>query len=70
MLPFFPHLDGHRRVDHPGHVLEPQRGLRLCAEVLQPRAFAGSTVTLTFTGVEDSSLQTGFVVDDSAVTTG
>ncbi|WP_425246201.1 M4 family metallopeptidase [Streptomyces sp. NEAU-NA10] len=33
-------------------------------------SFAGSTVTLKFTGVEDSSLQTGFVVDDTAVTTG
>ncbi|MEV6766894.1 M4 family metallopeptidase [Streptomyces sp. NPDC051105] len=33
-------------------------------------SFAGSTVTLKFTGVEDSSLQTSFVVDDTAVTTG
>ncbi|MFG3233142.1 M4 family metallopeptidase [Streptomyces antibioticus] len=33
-------------------------------------AYAGSTVTLKFTGVEDSSLQTSFVVDDTAVTTG
>ncbi|MFJ9891897.1 putative Ig domain-containing protein [Streptomyces sp. NPDC091280] len=33
-------------------------------------AFAGSTVTLKFSGVEDSSLQTSFVVDDTAVTTG
>ncbi|HVB44584.1 MAG TPA: putative Ig domain-containing protein [Streptosporangiaceae bacterium] len=32
--------------------------------------FAGTTVTLTFTGTEDSSLQTSFVVDDTAVTTG
>jgi Zn-dependent metalloprotease len=32
-------------------------------------AFAGSTVTLKFTGAEDSSLQTSFVVDDTAVTT-
>ncbi|MGQ4388767.1 M4 family metallopeptidase [Streptomyces sp. SAS_270] len=32
-------------------------------------AFAGSTVTLKFSGVEDSSLQTSFVVDDTAVTT-
>lgn len=30
--------------------------------------FAGQTVTLTFTGTEDSSLQTSFVVDDTAVT--
>jgi subtilase family serine protease len=32
-------------------------------------AFAGQTVTLKFTGTEDSSLQTSFVVDDTAVTT-
>ncbi|GAA5006052.1 protease pro-enzyme activation domain-containing protein [Kitasatospora paranensis] len=30
-------------------------------------AFAGQTVTLKFNGVEDSSLQTSFVVDDTAV---
>jgi Zn-dependent metalloprotease len=33
-------------------------------------SYAGSTVTLKFTGVEDSSLQTSFVIDDTAVTTG
>ncbi|WP_373462458.1 M4 family metallopeptidase [Streptomyces sp. V3I7] len=32
-------------------------------------SFAGQTVTLKFTGVEDSSLQTSFVVDDTALTT-
>ncbi|WP_030668826.1 putative Ig domain-containing protein [Streptomyces cellulosae] len=32
-------------------------------------SFAGSTVTLKFSGVEDSSLQTSFAVDDTAVTT-
>jgi aminopeptidase S len=31
-------------------------------------AFAGQTVTLLFTGSEDSSLQTSFVVDDTALT--
>ena len=31
-------------------------------------AFAGQTVTLKFTGTEDSSLQTSFVIDDTAVT--
>jgi zinc metalloprotease ZmpA len=31
-------------------------------------AFAGQTVTLNFTGSEDSSLQTSFVVDDTAIT--
>ena len=30
-------------------------------------AFAGQTVTLKFTGTEDSSLQTSFVVDDVAI---
>jgi hypothetical protein len=30
-------------------------------------AWAGKTVTLKFTGTEDSSLQTSFVVDDAAV---
>ncbi|WP_317443598.1 putative Ig domain-containing protein [Streptomyces collinus] len=33
-------------------------------------SFAGQTVTLKFSGVEDSSLQTSFVVDDTALTTG
>ncbi|MGW0413955.1 putative Ig domain-containing protein [Streptomyces collinus] len=33
-------------------------------------SFAGQTVTLKFNGVEDSSLQTSFVVDDTALTTG
>ncbi|MER5403221.1 putative Ig domain-containing protein [Streptomyces sp. NPDC002769] len=32
-------------------------------------SFAGSTVTLKFSGAEDSSLQTSFVLDDTAVTT-
>ncbi|MFJ6084884.1 M4 family metallopeptidase [Streptomyces sp. NPDC092369] len=31
--------------------------------------FAGTTVALKFSGVEDSSLQTSFVIDDTAVTT-
>ncbi|WNM35394.1 putative Ig domain-containing protein [Streptomyces sp. Li-HN-5-11] len=33
-------------------------------------SLAGSTVSLKFSGVEDSSLQTSFVVDDTALTTG
>jgi hypothetical protein len=33
-------------------------------------SFAGQTVTLKFTGTEDVSLQTSFVVDDTAVNTG
>jgi len=31
-------------------------------------SLAGSTVTISFSGVEDSSLQTSFVIDDTAVT--
>jgi hypothetical protein len=33
-------------------------------------SFAGQTVTVTFTGTEDSSLQTSFVVDDTALNAG
>ncbi|ARF58759.1 putative Ig domain-containing protein [Streptomyces gilvosporeus] len=33
-------------------------------------SLAGQTVTLKFNGVEDSSMQTSFVVDDTALTTG
>lgn len=33
-------------------------------------SFAGQTVTLKFTGTEDPSLQTSFVIDDTAVSTG
>ncbi|MFJ2263322.1 M4 family metallopeptidase [Streptomyces sp. NPDC087844] len=32
-------------------------------------SYAGSTVALKFSGVEDTSLQTSFVIDDTAVTT-
>ena len=32
-------------------------------------SFAGKAVTIKFTGTEDSSLQTSFVVDDTAVST-
>lgn len=31
-------------------------------------SLAGQTVTFKFTGVEDSSLQTSFVIDDTALT--
>ena len=33
-------------------------------------AFAGQTATLLFTGTEDSSLQTSFVIDDTALNVG
>ncbi|MFJ2780838.1 hypothetical protein ACIO5D_30160, partial [Kitasatospora sp. NPDC087315] len=32
-------------------------------------AYAGQTVTLKFAGTEDVSLQTSFVIDDTAITT-
>jgi serine protease len=32
-------------------------------------SLAGQTVKLLFTGTEDSSLQTSFVIDDTALTT-
>ena len=43
--------------------------LVLCADhELNVSAFAGQTATLSFSGSEDVSLQTSFVVDDTAVT--
>ena len=33
-------------------------------------AYKGKTVTVKFLGVEDSSLQTSFVIDDTAVSVG
>lgn len=33
-------------------------------------SFAGQTVTLRFTGTEDASLQTSFVIDDTALSAG
>ncbi|MEV5983439.1 putative Ig domain-containing protein [Streptomyces sp. NPDC052051] len=38
-------------------------------KTLDLSSFAGSTVTLKFSGAEDSILQTSFVIDDTAVTT-
>ena len=35
---------------------------------LNVSSFAGQTVTISFTGTEDSSLQTSFVIDDTALT--
>jgi hypothetical protein len=37
------------------------------AKTVNLPAYAGQTVTLTWTGTEDTSLQTSFVVDDTAV---
>ncbi|MFF5233295.1 M28 family peptidase [Dactylosporangium sp. NPDC000521] len=38
------------------------------AKTYSLNAFAGQTVTIKFNGTEDSSLQTSFVIDDTAVT--
>ena len=50
-------------------VPRPQRWLRSLGQSLSLSAYAGTTVALKFTGTEDSSLQTSFVIDDTAVTT-
>jgi hypothetical protein len=52
--------------DHAGDILEPQPRQRIQPEIVQPREFAGQTVTLKFTGTEDLSSQTSFVIDDTA----
>ena len=55
----------------PGHVLQPQPQHRLRPAHLQPgRATPGRPITLKFTGSEDASLQTSFVLDDTAINTG
>ena len=36
-------------------------------QTLDLSSFAGKTVTLTFTGTEDGSNQTSFVIDDAAL---
>ena len=38
-------------------------------QTLDMSSFVGQTVTLKFTGTEDSSLQTSFVIDDTSLTT-
>ncbi len=46
------------------------KGSSYVQRTLNMSAFTGKTVTLTFTGTEDSSLATSFVVDDTSLTTG
>ena len=54
--------------DHAGDVLATStRPPATCCTRSTSRRFAGQTVTLEFTGTEDSSLQTSFVVDDTAL---
>ena len=46
------------------------KGSSYVQRTLNMSAFTGKTVTLTFTGTEDSSLATSFVIDDTSLTTG
>jgi hypothetical protein len=61
---------GQRQRHRPGHVLQPQPRQRYTQHTYSLASFAGTTVALKFSGTEDSSLQTSFVVDDTAVNTG
>jgi subtilase family serine protease len=44
------------------------KGSSYVLQTLPLGSYAGQTVTLTFTGVEDSSVQTSFLLDDTAIT--
>jgi hypothetical protein len=46
------------------------KGSSYVLRTLNLSAYTGKSVTLTFTGTEDSSLATSFVVDDTSLTTG
>ena len=50
-------------------VLQPQRRQRYQQHSFSLGSLADQTITLKLTGTEDSSLQTSFVVDDTAVNT-
>ena len=66
--------DGVRQADRQGRrddardVLQPEQGDRLHPAVVRATGAAGTSVTLSFSGTEDTSLQTSFVVDDAALT--
>jgi 1,6-anhydro-N-acetylmuramate kinase len=49
------------------HVLDLNKASGYQQRSFNVSGFAGQTVTLTFRGVEDSSLQTSFVIDDTAL---
>jgi len=51
------------------HKVNADAVVRPYTDCLSLGSLAGQTVTLKFTGTEDSSLQTSFVVDDTAVNT-
>ncbi len=46
------------------------KGSSFVQRTLNMSAYTGKSVTLTFTGTEDSSLATSFVIDDTSLTTG
>jgi subtilisin family serine protease len=46
------------------------KGSSFLLRTLNLSAYTGKSVTLTFTGTEDSSLATSFVIDDTSLTTG
>jgi hypothetical protein len=48
------------RPDHPQVLITAQHTFSLSA-------YAGQTITLTFTGSEDHEYQTSFVIDDTAI---
>ena len=67
------HHDPVRQADRAGrhHHLQVFSNLNVSAYSLRSynlAAFAGQTVTIKFTGVEDASLQTSFVIDDTSLT--
>ena len=59
--------DRQGRLDHPGHLLQRQQGHRVRARSRSTSPLAGTT-SVSFSGAEDSSLQTSFVIDDTALT--
>ena len=56
-------------LDHAGHLLEPEQGHRVRRSARSTSARSpGRPSRLKFTGTEDASLQTSFVIDDTAIT--
>jgi hypothetical protein len=51
----------------PAHLLEPERDQRVRAARISLASYIGQKITLKFTGSEDFSLQTSFVIDDTAL---
>ena len=57
--------DRHGRLDDPRHLSNLNKASGYQLRSVQLSALAGQTVTIKFSGTEDSSLQTSFVLDDS-----